>query len=81
MQVQISRWGNSLGLRLPRALARQVGIAEGQKVRVTADGGRLVIEAATPRYRLEDLLENVTPEAMRAAFDWGADEGREAVDG
>lgn len=80
MQVQISRWGNSLGLRLPRSLARQTGIAEGQSVRVTADGNRLIVEALRPAFQLEDLLANMTPEKMSAAFDWGADAGRETVD-
>ena len=79
MQVQISKWGNSLGLRLPRSLARQAGIADGRKVNVTADGSRLIIEAAPPAFRLEDLLVNMTPEKMSAAFDWGADIGRETV--
>ena len=80
MRVQISKWGNSLGLRLPRSLAHQLGISEGQKVNVIAEGARLIVEPVAPIYRLEDLLANVTPESMRDAFDWGDDAGREAVD-
>ncbi len=80
MHVQISKWGNSLGLRLPRALANQIGVGEGQKVNVTAEGGRLIIEPMAPNWRLEDLLVGMTPEAMSAAFTWGEDAGREAVD-
>jgi len=80
MKIQISRWGNSLGLRLPRALAQQMGVSEGQKVNVTAEGGRLVVEPVSPRYRLEDLTADMTPEAMRDAFDWGDDVGGEIVD-
>jgi antitoxin MazE len=80
MHVQISKWGNSLGLRLPRALAKQIGIFEGAQVNVWADGSRLVVEAAPPEYSLTDLLANMTPQNMSAAFSWGADEGREKVD-
>jgi antitoxin MazE len=81
MQVQLSKWGNSLGLRLPRALADQLGVGEGQKVNITAEGGRLIIEpVARPRYTLQELLANVTPGAIRESFDWGSDEGRERVD-
>ncbi|MEO8927013.1 MAG: AbrB/MazE/SpoVT family DNA-binding domain-containing protein [Caulobacteraceae bacterium] len=81
MHVQISKWGNSLGLRLPRALAAQIGVTEGQKVNISAEGAKLTIEAVAPAYRLEDLLANMTPRAMRAAFDWGDDVGGEIVDG
>lgn len=80
MHVQISKWGNSLGLRLPRSLAHQIGVVEGQKVSVTAEGAKLIIEAVPTRYRLENILVNMTPDAMRAAFDWGDDVGREIVD-
>jgi len=80
MQVQISKWGNSLGLRIPQALAAHIGVSEGQKVEIRADGGRLIVEPARPTYTWAQMLENVTPEAMRDAFDWGEDLGRERVD-
>ena len=80
MQVQLSKWGNSLGLRLPRALAQQIGASEGQKVNIVADGARLIIEPVAPALSLRDLLVNMTPKAMGAAFDWGEDVGRERVD-
>ena len=53
MQVQLSKWGNSLGLRLPRAMAKQIGVSDGERVNITADGARLIIEASKPTYRLE----------------------------
>ena len=80
MQVQLSKWGNSLGLRLPRALAEQIGVSEGQKVNIVADGPRLIIEPVPAAFSLDDLLANMTPEAMRDAFDWGEDAGRERTD-
>lgn len=80
MQVQISKWGNSLGLRLPRSLASQIGVTDGAKVEITAEGDRLIVTAARPTYRLEDVLANMSPAAAHAAFDWGPDLGREVVD-
>jgi antitoxin MazE len=80
MQVQVTRWGNSLGLRIPKQVAARIGLHEGSRVEVEAEGNRLVVSPARPRYVLADLLENVTPEAMREAFDWGPDLGRENVE-
>jgi antitoxin MazE len=81
MQVRLSKWGNSLGLRLPRALAQQVGLRAGQKVNIVAEGARLIIEPVAPAFSLQEMLVNMTPEAMRATFDWGDDAARERVDG
>jgi antitoxin MazE len=81
MQVKVSKWGNSLGMRLPRALAAHIGLTEGRIVEISLDGARLIVEPIKPVYSLEDLLANMTPDAMREAFDWGEDVGRERVDG
>jgi antitoxin MazE len=77
MQIQFAKWGNSLGLRLPRALAEQIGLFAGQTVNIVVDGPRLIIEPISSAFSLQDLLVNMTPDAMRAAFDWGEDAGRE----
>lgn len=76
MQVSLSRWGNSLGLRIPKEVAGLLGLHPGAQVEVAMEGGRIVISCLRPRYRLEDLLAAVTPD-IRTAFDWGPDRGRE----
>ena len=80
MQVLLSKWGNSLGLRLPKALTAEIGMSEGQKVEVRSEGGRIIVEPVRKTLTLEQMMENVTPEAMREAWDWGDDVGREIVD-
>ena len=80
MKVQVTRWGNSLGVRIPKDIAGRVGLAEGARVEVEAtEDDRIVISLARPRYVLDELLRGMTPEAMREAFDWGPDVGRENV--
>ena len=80
MHVRITRWGNSLGLRIPQDIVRRTGLKEGAEGDVALDDGRIVIAPPNPRYALKDLLVGMTPEAMREAFEWGPDRGREAVD-
>jgi antitoxin ChpS len=63
MHVLLAKWGNSLGLRLPRALAEQLGLEPGQSVEVHAEGNRLVVEPSRPRYTLEELLAQCDPKA------------------
>jgi len=80
MQVSVARWGNSLGLRIPKDLAAQAGLQAGSRVDITTEGGRIVVAPARRRYVLAELLEGMTPQAMRDAFDWGPDMGREIVE-
>lgn len=71
MQVQLARWGSSLGLRIPKDIAAQVGLHAGARVEIAMKGERIILTPARRRYVLAELLEGVTPEAMREAFDWG----------
>jgi antitoxin MazE len=80
MQVSLARWGNSLGLRIPKDIASRTGLREGVRVEIEAEGGRITITPARTRYVLADLLQGMTPQAMREAFDWGPHKGREIVD-
>jgi len=80
MQVQVARWGNSLGLRIPKDIARRAGLREGARVEIEANGDRIIISPARPRYVLADLLKGMTPEATREAFDWRPNKGREIVE-
>ncbi len=80
MQVQVARWGNNLGLRIPKDIAARAGLSEGARVDVEADDGRIIITPARRRYVLAGLLKDTTPQAMRDAFDWGDDKGREIVE-
>ncbi len=44
MRSRISKWGNSLGVRIPRSFAEEAGLRDGTLVEVTVEDGRVVIE-------------------------------------
>ena len=48
MNLQVSKWGNSLALRIPAEVVRSIGIKEGDSLEacLTVDGG-LTIRPAT----------------------------------
>lgn len=76
MRAKVSKWGNSLGIRLPKALMEQSGLREGQSVELSSkDGGFDVRPTSTvPRYALEELvaeMEKAGPAARPAYEDWG----------
>jgi antitoxin MazE len=69
-QTQIARWGNSLGVRVPRDIAARAGLTEGARVDIeTADDGRIIISRSIRRFTLEELLRDMTPEREHTASD------------
>lgn len=78
MQTKVQKWGNSLGVRIPRGLAEEVGLGAGTEVSLTAKDGELVLKPAVPsQLRLADLLEAITTENIHASVDTGDAEGAE----
>ena len=41
--MQIARWGNSLAVRLPAELVRELGLKEGDRIEVVAADGALKV--------------------------------------
>jgi len=76
--TQISRWGNSLGLRLPKSVAREAQVDEGDRVDVSVKNGAIVIRPSRPAYSLEELVAKITPRNRHDESDWGTPVGDEA---
>ncbi len=77
MAVTLRKWGNSVGVRLPRAMLEQVGLKEGARVEVVVESGHLVIRPQ--RLKLADLLARCKPENRPDPVNWGPDVGREII--
>ncbi|HET9096732.1 MAG TPA: AbrB/MazE/SpoVT family DNA-binding domain-containing protein [Candidatus Baltobacteraceae bacterium] len=73
MRTRVDRWGNSLGVRLPKSVAERIGLREGDPVEMEIDGNAVIVRRAGPRYTLDQLLENLAPETRHE--DYFADSG------
>lgn len=72
VQVQLAKWGNSLGLRVPRDVAARLGLQEGARVDIeTLDDGRMVITRSRRRFTLDELLAGMKPEREHSLEDDG----------
>lgn len=85
MKVKLARWGNSLGVRLPKAAVDAAGLAAGAEVDVVVEGGdvRLKQPLRIPRYTLAELvaeMDRLGPENRPELVDWGPDVGAEIID-
>ena len=74
----ISKWGNSLAVRIPAAFAETVGLEEGTVVDLKVRAGRLIVTPAeSPRYDLQQLVDQITPKNGHRLVDWGKPVGKE----
>ena len=79
MQTRIQKWGNSLGLRIPKSFAEQAGVEAGSEVDLALEDGELIIRPTRgPQYELAVLLRGVTEENLQPEVDTGPPTGREA---
>ena len=62
LELSVSRWGNSLAVRLPVALARQLGVGEGDVLHMQADeAGAWQLSARRARRKLskQELIQRM----------------------
>jgi antitoxin MazE len=69
MQARVSKWGNSLAIRLPKAAVASLQVREGEPVDLVIKGDTLVIRAGRRRYTLEELVAAMRPEDEPEALD------------
>lgn len=69
--LDIKRWGNSLGVRLPAAVAREAHLHVDQRVRIVVEDGRVVI--------IPEVGERLTLEQRLASYDPGRHGGETMV--
>ena len=78
MEVRIQKWGNSLGVRIPKGLAQDVKVQEGATVDLAVEDGRLVMVPVRDNvYDLDELLNQITPDNCPGEIDFGAAAGGE----
>lgn len=79
MTLQIQKWGNSQGVRLPKHLLEAVEWSENEKLNITVENGKIIIEKVTQKERknIRELFANFDGEYTPVDIDWGNPEGKE----
>ena len=57
--MQVSKWGNSLAIRLPQAVVEALGLKEGDKIEISVAGAReFLVDRDRRRERALEILRN-----------------------
>jgi antitoxin MazE len=79
-KAQLAKWGNSLAVRIPKDVAEQVRLREGDSIVIEALDGHIELRPAERIPTLEELVARITPENRHKESDWGPDRGKEIVE-
>ena len=78
MTAAIAKWGNSLAVRIPQAIAEQMQIQAGSEISMDIIDGKIVL---TPhrrkKYTLDELLDGMTSANLHAEISTGISIGNE----
>jgi len=76
MTVTVQKWGNSLGIRIPKAIAQNAKLGKGTQVEVSVERGHVVLRPVEVP-SLKELLSKVKPGSRPQLVDWGKPVGKE----
>ncbi len=80
MIIKTTQWGNSIGVRIPRTLARKKGIDVDSTVEIDeADDGVIIKPAGKKEYSLKELVKGITPQNRHSEVDYGRPIGKELI--
>ena len=76
-ELQIGKWGNSLGIRLPKHISEALGLKPKDKLCCAVENGKLVLKPlrSAKKYTLKELLAKA--EEPGEEISWGKPEGEE----
>lgn len=87
MEATLTKWGNSIGIRIPSQMAADTGLHSGARVEIYSRHKEIIIR---PKYDIKDMYEKyynkplsqITAEDVGRCYeaDWGEDVGAEVVD-
>ena len=78
MKTIVQKWGNSLAIRIPKAMAMEASVKQGTNVDISVDlVGKMVIRPLAARFTLKELVGKITPSNTHSEADWGTAKGKE----
>jgi antitoxin MazE len=78
MIAKTAQWGNSIGVRIPKDLAKKAGIGVDSTVEIDeVDDGIIIKPVGKREYSLKELVRRITPQNRHSEVDFGRPVGKE----
>ena len=80
MIAKAAQWGNSIGVRIPRELAKRAGIGVDSTIEIDeADDGIVIKPIRRKEYSLKELVKGITRQNRHDEADFGRPVGKEIL--
>lgn len=77
MRTAVKRWGNSLGVRIPKSILEENSLKEGSEINIISKDGTIIFEPVKKKYNLKDLLEGINESNLHREISTGDFVGEE----
>ncbi len=77
MKSKVTKWGNSLAIRIPKVLADAVELSDGSVVEMRSGKNMITLRTLKNKVSLSELLEQVSPDNLHDESDSGRSRSRE----
>ncbi|MYB17049.1 MAG: AbrB/MazE/SpoVT family DNA-binding domain-containing protein [Chloroflexi bacterium] len=75
VKSHVSKWGSSLAIRIPKAVAEQWGVGEGSAIEIDPKGEELHLRKRN--FDLNDLIKEMSRNRQHPEEEWGPPLGEE----
>jgi antitoxin MazE len=76
MEAVVKKWGNSLGIRIPSLIVRELALKDGSFVDIN-DKGKVIIIKPIKKNKLSEMLSNINEQNIHKEIETGGSVGKE----
>ena len=76
MEATVKRWGNSLGVRIPNLIVRELSLKDGSLVDIN-DRGKEIIIKPVQKNKLSEMVNNINENNIHKEIETGGPVGKE----
>jgi antitoxin MazE len=77
MEAMVQKWGNSLGIRIPSPIVRELSLKNGSVVNINDNGNEITIKPVQ-KSRLSEMLERINDQNIHQEITTTGPVGKEA---
>jgi len=76
MEAVVKKWGNSLGVRIPNHIVKEMALKDGSFVDIN-DKGKIIVIKPIQKNKLSEMLSKINEQNIHKEIETGASVGKE----